>query len=1134
MWLFGIPCAVLILLYLALLVTPIKLPFTGPAIENIVQSMLPVSAELTMDDMALALEGGIWPVLRFSPVQYRDQKTGAYIAMEALEIGFSPARALFGQPGTTVTVVAPHIQIIQDLYGPRPARFEIVEGESGAIYTIRVLEGEDAFPPVAISDAGIAPSSGGTLPMRSDNDWLIYNLEASEVAIADLVQQTEQGIFSKLVIRDGRVDMTDPLYGLFRQIEDVTLEIGPVAGEPRTTGSFSAKIGTRTVVGTIDRSIDDDGTRRLQADVTNLDFSAFVPFIDDGDSMAAIRGAGAMSIDVTFTPDAGKLIGGDFKFDLTGVDLRLSDDYFPVVSSILDVSWDPVKGQFTLDEGTIQVGDSSAVVSGVFAMGLDPAFGPTIGMTMKARDVFIQPNDLPATVEPFETMEFAGWSAPLYGAMGIDRFVARKGDAVMETAGRADLLRDGMGLDMTVAGQGISADDLKRLWPYVMAEESRDWFVSNVTEGRVKTARMTFDFPVGSLSLADEGDEAKPLPPDSMNITIVGEGVAVKPTDSMSPIVIAGDTRLRFDGQSFSVSGGGGTLETQGGIIAVNNPALVWDNSVPEESIVEISGDLTAPIPALLALAQEQQPEALSGVDLPIDLESLTGSIDLGLVATIALGNEDTGREMQIDYVANGAVSEFASSQTIEGRKIEDGQFSFSANQDGYQLGGTADIDGMVAEVSIQGTPTTEPVFRLASTVAVADLAKMGFDASEFLDGQVQFMAQPLPEGAIEIRVDLEGASLDIKDLGIAKNIGTPGTLAAIVRPDGDTTRLEDIALSFGTVRLNGELEFHSTNGLVGANFDTFALSDGDSASVALAPMQGGYSVRIEGSQLDFKPVLGRFFSLEQGSGGIEPTQLEATISLDVDLDRAIGYYATTAFNLDLNLLLRNGELSRATLAAQFDEGNAISIATNPVPNGRSLSVAFNDAGTVLRLLGVYSQLAGGSGSLVMTTNRDQDIEIGQLIMRDFSVVDEEKVVQVLGNHSDSRAAIASNNRLDFDAAQIDFVRSDDRVEVTNAVLTGDTVGGTLRGFIYTAQRQYDLSGTYVPLFGLNNIFQQLPILGPLLGGREGEGLVGVTFAVRGPLNQPQFLVNPLSVLAPGFLREVFEFRARELPPAAQ
>ena len=1126
-WLVGIPCVILLILYVILLVTPIRLPFSGPAIRGFVQSFLPETAELTMGDLALTLERGVWPVLRFEPVSYLDRKSGARIAMEALEIGFSPARALFGQPGTTITIVAPHIQMVQDLYGPRPANFELVEGTNGAPTTLRVLEGDDAFPAVEISSSGIAFQSGNAIPMRSDNDWLVYNLEASEVALVDLVEQTAQGRFSRLVVRDGRVDMADPVYGLFRQFRNVSLDIGPVPREERVEGDFSAMVGGRTIFGALERSIDADGTRRLRADLTNLDFSAFLPFIDDRDSLAAMRGAGAISIDVTFGADDGKVLGGNFKVDLTGIDLRLAKDHFPVVSSILDVAWDPVRGQFELSEGIIQIGQSTARVAGIFAMGLDPDFGPTIGMSLKARDVFIHPNDMAAPEAPFDNIEFAGWSAPLYGAMGVDRLVAHKGDAVVEAAGRLDILQGGLAVDMRIAGQGVSADDFKRLWPYVMGEESRDWFVANVTEGRVKNARMTFNFPVGSLAMAGE---VKPIPDDSMQIEIVGEGVAVKPTAAMPPIFIDGETRLRVDDANVSVAGGGGGIDTASGAIAVTNPALVMDNSVPGESIIEVSGNLAAPIPALLALIEEQQPDALSGVELPIDPNSLTGKIDLDLVATISLGDEESGRPMQVGYVANGTAADFASTQPIQGRRIADGQLAFSASQLGYQVGGTAAIDGMEAEISIEGTPETEPVFRLASTMAVADLASMGFDASQFLTGEVRFLAQPLPDGALEISIDLAQAGLNIRDLGISKARGTPGTLSAKVRPDGEVTHLEDIALAFGSVRLNGKLDFHATDGLVSADFDTFTLSSGDNASVSLAPMEGGYAVRIRGTQLDLKPVLGRFFSLGEGSGGLQSTQLNAAIALDVELDRAVGYYATTAFNLDLNLLLRGTQLSRATLSAQFGEGNAVSITTNPAPNGRSLVMAFNDAGTVLRLLGIYSQLAGGSGSLVMTTNRNQDQETGQLIMRNFGIVDEANVIEVLGNHSDSRAAIAASNRLDFEAGQVDFIRKSDRVEVLNAVLAGDTVGGSLRGFIYTDRRQYDLTGTYVPLFGLNNAFSQIPLLGPLLGGRSGEGLVGVTFAVRGPLNQPQFLVNPLSILAPGFLRELFEFRSRELP----
>lgn len=1129
-WALGIPCALLVVLYFVLLITPIRLPFTGPAIRSFVQTMIPPTAELTMGDMALALERGVWPVLRFEPVEYRDRKTGAYVAMEALEIGFSPSRAFFGQPGTTITIVAPHVQIIQDLYGPRPARFEIVEGESGSLYTIRVLEGDDAFPPVAISPSGIESAEGGALPMRSDNDWLIFNLEASEVSLSDLVTQTAEGRFSRLVVRDGQIDMTDPLYGLFRQFEDVSMEIGTDIAANKTEGEFSAVIGGKKVIGTIERTIDADGTRRLRSDVTNLDFSAFVPFMDDRDSLAAMRGAGAVSIDVTFTADEGKLIGGDFKIDLTGLDLRLEDDYFPVASSILDVHWEPSKGQFTLAPGTLQIGNSQAQIQGVFAMGLDPNYGPTIGMSLDARDVSINPYDLPEPAQPFDTVEFTGWSAPLYGALGIDRLVARRGEAEVATAGRIDMVLDGIGIDMTVAGQGITADDFKRLWPYIMGGESRDWLVSNVTQGTVKSARMRFNFPVGSMSLLEGGDE--PLPPDSMDIDIVGEGVAIKATEAMPPILIDGETRISYDG-NFSVAGGGGSIETAGGTIKVTNPALVMDNSDPSEPIVEISGDLVAPIPALIALAKEQQPEALNAVELPIDIDSLTGSLDIGLVATIALEDEAAGRPMKLDYVANGTVSNFGSSEPIQGYKIGNGQLAFSANQEGYQLGGTAEIQGIKADISVEGTPETAPVLRLGTTVAVRDLAAMGFDVSEFLSGSVQVLGQPLEDGRIAVSIDLARAGLTIKDLGITKAVGTAGSLSATIRMGGDTTHLEDIALAFGNVRLNGSLEFHATRGLVSANFSTFALSAGDNASVALAPIDGGgYSARIRGRQLDLKPVLSRFFSLEGGSGGVETTQFDGTIALDVELDRAIGYYATTAFNLDLDLQLRGGDMRRVTLSTQFGEGNALSITTNPVPNGRSLVVAFNDAGTVLRLLGVYSQLAGGSGSLVMTTDTTQDVERGNLVMRNFAIVDEANVIQVLGNHSDSRAAIAASNRLDFDAAELTFLRRSDRVEVTDAVLAGDMVGGTLRGFIYTDRGQYDLTGTYVPLFGLNNAFQQIPLLGPLLGGRDGEGLVGVTFAVRGPLSQPQFLVNPLSILAPGFLRELFEFQAREQPRA--
>jgi len=58
-------------------------------------------------------------------------------------------------------------------------------------------------------------------------------------------------------------------------------------------------------------------------------------------------------------------------------------------------------------------------------------------------------------------------------------------------------------------------------------------------------------------------------------------------------------------------------------------------------------------------------------------------------------------------------------------------------------------------------------------------------------------------------------------------------------------------------------------------------------------------------------------------------------------------------------------------------------------------------------------------------------------------------------------------------------------------------------------------------------------VVGLFLGG-DKEGLVGVTYEVVGKPGNPVLHVNPLSALAPGLLRKVFEFPANPIlmPPA--
>ena len=1130
LWALAIPAVLVMLLYAVLLITPIPLPFLRGPVQAAVVSALPPDAQLELGEMALALESFTWPVLKFSPVVFTETKSGAKVRMEALEVGFSPVRALFGQPGASVTVVAPHIQVQQDLFGPRLASFEIASDPDGGKPTVRIIEGVDAFPKVdfsadGIDVAGTAPPGPGQT-MRSDNDWLVYNLEAAETGIASIIEQAQLGRFSRLIVRDGVLDMNDALYGILRRFTAITIDITPSPDGLAAEGLFSANFGGTVMQGMLEYLDERNGTARLKTSINNFDLAAFVPFVNDADAMGGLSGGTAISMDLAYDGATGKLRDGVFHIDMTGTELRIGEDYFPFASSIMEVRWKPGIGEFTMAETDIAIGQSTGRMSGIFKLGLDEHYGPTVSMAMSGQQVSIHPNDMDAPETPFSEMSFSGWSAPLYGAMGIDQFVASKPGMQLVSTGRIDMLRHGMGFDMAIKGEGISADDLKRLWPYLIAGDTRDWFVKNVTAGVVESSTMKYAFPVGSV--AAEGEADRPIPQNGMYIEIVGRGVVIKPTDQMAPIAIEGVTRLLVVDNTVTIAADGGEVMTAGGPITVANAAMVIDSANPAERVIEISGDITAGIPAMLALAKAQQPAALANAELPIDLEALGGAVDVSLVATILAGAE--GTEPTIDYVLNGTVTDFGSSAPIQDRTINNGQLAFVASQAGYRVSGKAEIDGMAADVVIEGTPDGQPVLQLASTIDVESLKAMGFDASEFLSGQVKFTAQPNADGTLGISIDLAAAALTIKDLGIGKEAGVPGLLAATIKQEGKLTEITDVDIAFGDVALKGSLVFHAEDGLQAAEFSQLALSPGDAAQASLTPIEGGYALRVRGDQLDLKPMLQRFFNLNEGLGSVQAPSLDQTIVLDIELKQALGMYKTTAFNLDLELSLNGTDLRRVSLQANLGDDRAISVTTNDAPGGKVMSVAFNDMGTLLRLLGVYPNVLGGEGSLRLQTVDDQSIDIGEFQLRNFSIVDEEKVAEILGNHSGSKQLIAERNRIDFETAQMTFVRRKDRVEVTEALLAGDEVGGTLRGFVYTDQRQYDLVGTYVPLFGFNSAFQKIPLLGPLLGGRDGEGMFGVTFAIRGPLDKPDFQINPASALAIGAFRSLFEFRAKEQP----
>ena len=70
-----------------------------------------------------------------------------------------------------------------------------------------------------------------------------------------------------------------------------------------------------------------------------------------------------------------------------------------------------------------------------------------------------------------------------------------------------------------------------------------------------------------------------------------------------------------------------------------------------------------------------------------------------------------------------------------------------------------------------------------------------------------------------------------------------------------------------------------------------------------------------------------------------------------------------------------------------------------------------------------------------------------------------------------------------------DFTRFPGKMSVRDGIVRGPLVGATVEGNIDYTRDDVHLRGTFVPLYGLNNMFGQIPIVGLFLGGGNKEGI---------------------------------------------
>ena len=192
---------------------------------------------------------------------------------------------------------------------------------------------------------------------------------------------------------------------------------------------------------------------------------------------------------------------------------------------------------------------------------------------------------------------------------------------------------------------------------------------------------------------------------------------------------------------------------------------------------------------------------------------------------------------------------------------------------------------------------------------------------------------------------------------------------------------------------------------------------------------------------------------------------------------------------------------------------------------GYKLEVRAHDVGGLLRASDLNDTVRGGRLSIKGKSDGpmpDHPLK-GQIKVKDYRLVDTPVLARLLSVASFSGLLNTLGGKgIWFDrlTAKFVFLNGVAKTELLRAY--GSAIGFTARGTIDIGEASLDLEGTVVPAYGFNNLLRNIPLVGPLLTGGEGEGLFAVIYDAEGPLADPKVTANPLSLLTPGFLRALF------------
>lgn len=711
---------------------------------------------------------------------------------------------------------------------------------------------------------------------------------------------------------------------------------------------------------------------------------------------------------------------------------------------------------------------------------------------------------------------FRGYADAGKGILFLDEASLSFADGFRASFGGTMTRQDGERYSVDIQGQffDLATDRISHYWPPGMAKNAREWVTGHLAGGKVNAGRIA-----AKLSPDMVAGRAR-LGRDAIRLDFTFEGIAVDYLPPMSKMT-DGKGIATLDADVFTLN-----LESaRVGNIASGPGSVKITGLQDRDQFADISNIARGSSADVLALI-DQKPLGFPS-KLGIKPASVGGSGEvrfrLRFPLLVNLKTDD------IVVNADADLTDFSMSGLLGRYQLSQGQMKLKVDTKALEANGNAALNGVPLQIGWREEFSAKaPVrarYSLKGRIDEAQRKALGYPLAPYIDGpadaNMDIEERRGGETAIGGEFDLKDATITLADAFLLKPAGMPATGRTQIRTRaGQPVQFDVIEIASAALTGRAKATLNADNSW-SAEIDQLTAGEGAARSDARGRIafaaNGDSQIALTGRRYDLRPFVQALFDDDTAPGTVKPR-----MALSLRFDEAQLDDQVELRNMSLIAQRAPTRMERVSLSAGFHTKGGLTLDVSPALEGRNLKLLSDNAGAVLHLLGV-TDMQGGTMDVTGAYDDTRPTQplTGKMTLRNVKAVRAPFLARLFGAASFAGlGALLSGEGITFETGEVPFQERDGILTIQPARLSGPQLGITFEGHINQHTDTVSINGTAVPAFVLNTMLGKIPLIGDLL---VGDGIIGVNFAVSGPKADPQFTVNPLSAIAPGFLRRIFQ-----------